>query len=461
MAEKNYSAMKKEDLINLAREMKVWVVASMRKDEIIASIRLAESASKAKSAAPKAQKPETKPAAGKKAAAAKAPAKPQTAAKPKTSVSKIIVEDALATPKAKPKAAEAKPAEKKVERAMAKAVETKPAVEIKSAAPAKAPAQAAPPVFAAPKAPAKVEAKTAQAKPTVKEERAPVTAAPKAAAGKFDISPDVKKFFAAKETSDYGPPSAQPGAGGPALAGRYGETEITAMAKGPGALYVYWEVTPERAEDARSAMGRHWSLLRWMVRIYDVTGGAEGDANALYYDFPVDSGAGALHATLPRAEREYVATIGFMDNTGNYMVIAHSNRVGAPGPEIAGITQEGISALMDVGVGRVSGSPMGLESSSGQWGLLSGAGLSGVGFAAQRGRRMWLNTELTLYGGVDPVDASVFLGERELPLAPGGFFTAKFILRDGVMDLPVKAVWRDNAQMTGGVTVTQVTKEIR
>jgi hypothetical protein len=347
--------------------------------------------------------------------------------------------------------------------------EVKPVAKVEP----KAPAQVQPPAKMAEVKPvAKVETKTpaqvqppakmAEVKPVAKvAPKASVQAQPaKLSSEKWEINPDVKKFFAARETADYAP-SAQASSGG-GLAGRYGETGITAMAKGPGLLYVYWEVTPERADEAQAAIGKHWSMIRWQVRIYDVTGGAEGEGSSLFYDFAADSGAGALYADLPRAEREYIAAIGFIDNEGKFKAIAFSNKVGAPAPEIAGITQEGISTLVDAMTGPVSGSPFGMSPGGREWGLLSGIGLSGAGLAAAPGRRMWLNTELTVYGGVYPIEASVQMGGRELPLDSGGLFTVKFFLQDGVTALPVKAKWlRDGAEMSAGVTVTQSTQAIR
>ncbi|MDH4184881.1 MAG: DUF4912 domain-containing protein [Nitrospinota bacterium] len=506
--------MTKAELLKTAKDGNVSVKPTMTKDELISAIETAakkgaekksaaaKPAAKKASAAAKPAAAKKKSASAKPAAAAKKSAQAKAKAPTEKPAPKLLP---AAKAKAKPlllKAPEpekVKPAPKAVDKPAAPAkVEAKPAPAPKAAPVVAEPAKAK--AVAKPAAPAKVEAKPApapkaapvvaepakakaatkpatpakvEAKPAPAPKAAPAAVAkpskpgkPSGASGKFAIKPDAKKFFQATEQADYtsGPQSAA----GPVettLQQRYGETSIGAMVKGPGAIYVYWEVTEDRAEEALAAMGKHWSLVKWLVRIHDVTEIEAGRPESnLFYDFAVEGSAGALHADLPRAEREYIASIGLLDNEGKYFAIAYSGQVATPAPEAAQINAEGVSTLSLISVTPIPGSPsfdVGLTGQIGvegmESGMLSGAGFSGAGFATFTKGQLWVNTELTIYGGAAP-GSTIILGTREIHVGPEGFFTAKLSLPEGVTEIPVRVLSRKGS---GAETDISISRTIR
>ena len=59
-------------------------------------------------------------------------------------------------------------------------------------------------------------------------------------------------------------------------------------------------------------------------------------------------------------------------------------------------------------------------------------------------KKFWLvaDCELILYGATEP-DAFVTVSGRKVNLNPDGTFSMRFALPDGVMDLPIKALSKD------------------
>ena len=63
----------------------------------------------------------------------------------------------------------------------------------------------------------------------------------------------------------------------------------------------------------------------------------------------------------------------------------------------------------------------------------------------QRGFRLWIATELILYGATEP-DAKLTVQGKEVKLRSDGTFTMRFALPDGRIDLPVTAVSADTVE---------------
>ncbi len=117
--------------------------------------------------------------------------------------------------------------------------------------------------------------------------------------------------------------------------------------------------------------------------------------------------------------------------------------VGMSGVGMSGLTASGVgmSGLTMSGVG-MSGLTM-----SG-FGMSSGAGMSGVGFAApMRPRQFWLvaDAELIVYGATEP-DATVYVGGQPIKLNADGTFRFQMSFQDGLIDYPIFAVAADGEQ---------------
>ena len=73
---------------------------------------------------------------------------------------------------------------------------------------------------------------------------------------------------------------------------------------------------------------------------------------------------------------------------------------------------------------------------------------------------MWLNTELTLYGGATP-GATIVLGPKEVQLGPEGYFTAKVLLNEGVTEIPMKVRLKGGMELETDITISRSLKIVR
>lgn len=264
-----------------------------RKNAAVAPRRAAATITK-KSATkkPVAKKPATQKSAVKKTVA-KAPVKKRVAAKATTSVKKKV---AAATPR-RGAAAAAKKASTK------NAVVKKPVV--------KKPA--------AKKAVGSVAKRTA-AKVATTTRKAAIR---KAATSPRKTAPVRRpKSFAAPETvHGFG---FAPGA--PDLPEAYGEDRLVLMAKDPGTLFAYWEITPARTAAAEAAMRpgeeyREVLRLDWTVRELFETN---------YALLPVSFAARRWYLRVPYPGLTYQLELGWLGSQGHYIPLLQSNPSDAP-----------------------------------------------------------------------------------------------------------------------------------
>ncbi|VAX18691.1 hypothetical protein MNBD_NITROSPINAE03-1383 [hydrothermal vent metagenome] len=486
MASINYSGLKKTELIEIARRKKAPVTASMNKDEIIKAIKKAvkskavakaKPVSKSKVKARPVKKTGTKAKPSKKAKAAKtAPvkkAKAKAKAKAKTKVvakakaktkTKIIAK--VKTPtvtktkvKAKTGKVSGSTAKKKksviLKSARPSTPAKKKAVSAKKAInkPAKKVARPAVVKEAPPKPVSKKKAvsakKTSIGKPAVKvaplaviKEPPPKPVSKKKDRNDWDIPIDAGKFFTADEQGDFSPEEEAQ------LPDSYGEDRIVALPKDPGSLFVYWEVLETSSDTALRSLGKSWKQVKWTLRVFDVTGlpGVE-EASHNFFDVTVDPEAGKRYLDVEGDGREYIVELGLIDDDNRFSSICFSNRVqtpraGLPAGDDDFITEEA-QTLYALSGGHHPGSVFMEETAS--MGVSSfGASEQSPSLREKQDFSMWVNCEVTVYGGIAPGSRLVLQGQ-EVSLRPDGAFSAKFHLPDGVQDIQVCGTSSDGA----------------
>jgi hypothetical protein len=110
----------------------------------------------------------------------------------------------------------------------------------------------------------------------------------------------------------------------------YGEDGITLMTVDPRGLFTYWEVREE-------TIARYKGTLT--LRVYDVTGVDFDGTNAKSsFDIPATQKIGSWYIGVS-PEREFIVDIGMIDPSGNFIVVARSNKVSTPRE---GIAEEGV-----------------------------------------------------------------------------------------------------------------------
>jgi len=112
---------------------------------------------------------------------------------------------------------------------------------------------------------------------------------------------------------------------------RYGRTELVLMVVDPLHLFAYWEVTPERLQEAQDALGAEMDGARAVMRFYDISLIHFDGANA-HHTFDIDVGleASGWYVPLWTAEKSYCADLGFVARTGRFHAIVRSNIIHTP-----------------------------------------------------------------------------------------------------------------------------------
>lgn len=260
-------------------------------------------------------------------------------------------------------------------------------------------------------------------------------------------------------------------------------TEVVFLPRDPQWAYVFWQISSADRERAMAAGGQQLSL-----RMADVTGLPIGATHPhTLRELVVDMGAREWYLPVPLCDRDYRVELGYRLASGGWFSLAMSSvaRVPAEGPspvvaEVfvpfsleapSGAVSEPLPAVGSGGVEhehfyrlattasprsrRVGsevlhehdfvGDQAGLLHASGAGVWASGRSESGSGLV--RPRSFWLvaDAELIVYGATEP-SASLFIGDKPVPLAADGSFRVHVPFRDGEQLYPIRAVAADGEQ---------------
>lgn len=248
----------------------------------------------------------------------------------------------------------------------------------------------------------------------------------------------------------------------------YNVDRIAAMVRDPHWIFTYWEVTDHKFRELERTFGGVWPKCKMILRVYDRTAGEKA-----HFDIVLSPASWNWYINVA-AERRYQVAIGALSPDGRFELVAISNLVETPSDRVSDRVDEHWMVPDDV-FDRIFAASGGhdMHSASGELkGLLekrlleelsSGAVTSfgsGALYKEAKGRsfRLWVATELILYGGTEP-DARVTVQGKEVKLRPDGTFSLRFALPDGKIDLPVTAVSADEREER--TIETDVTKKSR
>ncbi len=232
----------------------------------------------------------------------------------------------------------------------------------------------------------------------------------------------------------------------------YGDTKIVAMIRDPYWAFTYWEINHEKRKEL-SILGQHSRKL--FLRVYDVTDVRFNGFNAhSSFDVEINNMSKSWYIQLPVPNRSYCIDIAFLDNDGNYILIARSNTIAAPRDAISdNIDQDWMSANDDEMYRLSGGYKVSEWIGSEMISKMLSNNLSSGAVASSSNRpvksenkdfRLVVNTELIVYGATEP-DAKVTIQGHDLKLRPDGTFTVRFALPDGRQEIPVNAVKSDGS----------------
>jgi len=111
----------------------------------------------------------------------------------------------------------------------------------------------------------------------------------------------------------------------------YGMTRITALARDPDWLYVYWELTEDAVASARARLGKGGEDAWCCLRVYDTTGKVFDGTNAnSYFDIAVDRNAREWFLHIGRPTSVHYVEIGLKSREGFFQYVARSGRAESP-----------------------------------------------------------------------------------------------------------------------------------
>ncbi len=248
----------------------------------------------------------------------------------------------------------------------------------------------------------------------------------------------------------------------------YNVDRIVAMARDPHWIFAYWEVTDHKYRELERAFGPVWPSCKMILRVYD-----RAAADERHFDIVLTREARTWYINVSALGRYQIA-IGALSPDGRFELVAISNVVETPSDRVSDRIDEKWMVPDDV-FDKIFAASGGydMHSASGELKALlekhlleelsSGAVTSfgsGALYKEAKGRafRLWVATELILYGGTEP-DARVTVQGKEVKLRPDGTFSLRFALPDGKIDLPVTAASGDGVEKR--TIETDVTKKSR
>ncbi len=245
--------------------------------------------------------------------------------------------------------------------------------------------------------------------------------------------------------------------------GFYNETCLTAMARDPHWLYVYWEVESAALEEMKRKLGGEYSRSSTILRVYDVTDILFNGNNAhRCFDINLSRLTNSWYIHTGEAGRAWIIDIGVLTAGGNFYLFARSNTTKTPPDRVSDLQDEAwmlseeISQKLFPEDYRTLGTAAGHTSSriikrlQKNLSLGGSSSWSGAPGGKTASPLFWLRagTEIIIYGATEP-DAAVSINGKPVKLEKDGAFSVRFSLSDGTQAVNVEAVSRDGRFLKG------------
>lgn len=258
----------------------------------------------------------------------------------------------------------------------------------------------------------------------------------------------------------------QPDSGYKSLPESYGNTEAALLPRDPNWMFIYWEITDNSKARIAGEHGQDvFEKARHVIRVYDVS--QDGTDGKKYFDIDARIDARNWYINVQDGGgRAYRCEIGLVLPDGRFIAIAATNTVTLPAGRVSEVTDEkwmsvspDFEKLLQLSgveyIGKGSGEVAkslaqrwemlrSVFSRAASWGVSSLSSHAPAGPETASEKKFWLvaDCELILYGATEP-DAFVTVSGRKVALNPDGTFSMRFALPDGSMNLPIRALSKD------------------
>ena len=241
---------------------------------------------------------------------------------------------------------------------------------------------------------------------------------------------------------------------------RYYDNQIVLLARDPWWLHTYWDISQEKIDQVVGLLPDHEKGgLRWVLRVYDVTGvkSFNGHNAHRYFDVDVHLEANNWYVNVNEHEREWCIDIGLLNAQGKFFLVARSNIIKAPYFGISDMIDEEwaidedlyfkVLGIYDLGKSSLERRRKFEEIVKYQ--ISSAAFSPGISslfsrMAAAEQKKFFLEvwTELILYGRTE-ADADVTVAGKKVKLRSDGTFSLRYALPEGNFEYRVVATSAD------------------
>lgn len=250
----------------------------------------------------------------------------------------------------------------------------------------------------------------------------------------------------------------------------YGETKIVLLPRDPHWMFTYWEVTDEIKNSIINQIGKdNFDRSQSILRVHDVTGIEFNGSNSIkFLDISCSLDARNWYIYVEDLDRWWCVELGLRTPENQFILIARSNFIRLPPGRVSEMTDERwammkeefeklieLSGTEHIGKGSLELAKMLAQ----RWEFMQAAfswpgsaGISSVGIqrripGVEVEEQFWLKVgcELIVYGATLP-DATVTIDGKPIQLEPEGTFSLRFILPDGVLNIPINATSKSGSQ---------------
>ncbi|HHW19175.1 MAG TPA: DUF4912 domain-containing protein [Firmicutes bacterium] len=113
---------------------------------------------------------------------------------------------------------------------------------------------------------------------------------------------------------------------------RYGVDRLVLLARDPGWVYAYWEITHEKYQEMYQKHLKEWGLSRPLIRLYDVTPGIDGSAHV---DVFINEDADNWYINLGKPRHAFYAELGRLFPEKGFIGFLRSNVVVLPPDDLS------------------------------------------------------------------------------------------------------------------------------
>ena len=215
--------------------------------------------------------------------------------------------------------------------------------------------------------------------------------------------------------------------------------------------------------------------------MHGIAGSKQPGQAVQFMDVAVSLDARSWYLRADKANSGWFVELGLKTADGRFILIARSNLIRLPAATVSTVLdekwayiKEELEKIMEAsGGGKVGMGSLELARMQAQrWEMLShisswrgSGGISSMGVggvvSGEKAGTFWLvaDCELMLYGATEPT-ATVTVAGKPVELNPDGTFSLRFVLPDGKLDLPVKAVSGDrNHERAVAISVSRTTQK--